>query len=247
MKNFGKTLLNIIRYALTVFLIIFAIVFGIVGISEIFSAETFNVVAFIVFVILTAGCVMGAIALQPKRKPKQEPTTLDSPCPDPSSTAKSSGWCKKFVNAMTYSGTVRKVKAKHACGLPIAEGLTCTILSYSDRLDITSGTAHITLNKSKITDMCVKKETDIQKQYVSSAGGAVGGALLFGAAGALIGGMAHKKTIRSTSNYLIITYKKETGSISYLAFRVGMATLSATMLAQEFHRDHPNAGVNLEL
>lgn len=245
MKNFGKTLLNIIRYALTVFLIVFVIVFGIVGISEIFSAETFNIVAFIVFVILTAGCVMGAIALKPKRTPKS--ALLDSSCPDPSSAAKSSGWCKKFVNAMTYSGTVRKVKAKHACGLPIAEGLTCTILSYSDRLDITSGTTHITLNKSKITDMCVKKETDIQKQYVSSAGGAVGGALLFGAAGALIGGMAHKKTIRSTSNYLIITYKKETGSISYLAFRVGMATLSATMLAQEFHRDHPNAGVNLEL
>ncbi|MEH2944892.1 hypothetical protein VSQ32_19130 [Lachnospiraceae bacterium KK002] len=52
------------------------------------------------------------------------------------------------------------------------------------------------LEKSKITDMCIKTDKEIQQQYVSSVGGAVGGAVLFGPLGAITGGRAKKKTVK---------------------------------------------------
>ncbi len=53
-----------------------------------------------------------------------------------------------------------------------------------DRYIFTSGTMNFELEKSKITDMCIKTDKEIQQQYVSSVGGAVGGAVLFGPLGA---------------------------------------------------------------
>ena len=48
-----------------------------------------------------------------------------------------------------------------------------------DRYIFTSGTMNFELEKSKITDMCIKTDKEIQQQYVS-----VGGAVLFGPLGA---------------------------------------------------------------
>lgn len=44
--------------------------------------------------------------------------------------------------------------------------------------------------------MCIKTDKEIQQQYVSSVGGAVGGAVLFGPLGAITGGRAKKKTVK---------------------------------------------------
>lgn len=65
-----------------------------------------------------------------------------------------------------------------------------------DRYIFTSGTMNFELEKSKITDMCIKTDKEIQQQYVSSVGGAVGGAVLFGPLGAITGGRAKKKTVK---------------------------------------------------
>ena len=59
----------------------------------------------------------------------------------------------------------------HVNGLPIAENLICEIFSYPDRIEFKSGTTSIKLAREKITDACIKTDTEIQKQMVSSIGG----------------------------------------------------------------------------
>ena len=126
---------------------------------------------------------------------------------------------------------------KHVNGLPIAENVNCTITSSDDKFIFSSGSMHFELYKSKITDMCIKTDKEIQKQYVSSVGGAVGGAVLFGPVGAIIGGRAKKKTVKKeTHNYLIITYQSP--DIKYIGFEIGYALASANLYIEEFKNKH---------
>ena len=53
------------------------------------------------------------------------------------------------------------------------------------------------LLKEKITDVTMTNDIEIQKNNVSSIGGAVSGAILFGALGAIIGGRAKNKKVKS--------------------------------------------------
>lgn len=143
-------------------------------------------------------------------------------------------------------GLTHQIIALHTNGLPIAEGLSCNIKVYTDRVEINSGTTHITLSKEKITDMCVKSETEIQKQYVSSVGGAAAGLALFGPLGAMIGGRAKKKTTTTLTYYLIITYKKADDSLAYIGFDVTYSCLGAKKIVKDFCKSNTKEQ-NIEL
>ena len=106
---------------------------------------------------------------------------------------------------------------KHINGLPIAENVFCTIFEGQNSLIFTCGNLNFELNKSQITDICLKTDKEIQQQYVSSVGGAIGGSVLFGPLGAIIGGRAKKKTLSNITTYLIITYHSN-NTIKYIGF-----------------------------
>lgn len=108
---------------------------------------------------------------------------------------------------------------EHVSGLPLADGIKCSIVYNADSLTIKGGGNTFSLNYSNITGLDVKTKSEIEKHYVSSAGGAVAGAILLGPVGAIIGGRAKKVTdIKSTSFY-IITYKQK-DEIKYIVFEV---------------------------
>lgn len=94
----------------------------------------------------------------------------------------------------------------HSNGLPIAIKAACQLISYPDHYDFLSGNMKFSLAKSKVMDVTCKTETEFQNQYISSAGGAVVGAALFGPLGAMVGGRTKKKTDMTIRHYLIITY-----------------------------------------
>lgn len=77
---------------------------------------------------------------------------------------------------LQQSGLLLHLVFHHVNGLPIAENILCEIRSYKDRLDFTAGTTNIKLPREKITDMCIKTDTEIQNQAVSSVGGTIAGA-----------------------------------------------------------------------
>ena len=99
--------------------------------------------------------------------------------------------------------------AKHFTGLPLAEGANCKIRHDQNGFSFVAGGNTFNLSNDKITDMCIKTNAEIQRQYVSSIGGAVGGAVLFGPIGAMIGGRTKEKKATKLTQYLIITYLKE--------------------------------------
>lgn len=136
---------------------------------------------------------------------------------------------------------------RHVNGLPIAENLFCTILSYSDRLEFKSGTTEIKLARSKITDMCTKSDVEIQKHMVSNAGGAIAGGIMFGPLGALIGGRAKSKSTKHITNYLIITYITDQRDVAYIGFDVTDNLFSAGKFIKEFKNSNTTDGIKLKL
>ena len=122
-------------------------------------------------------------------------------------------------------------------GLPLIEESLCEVFSFPDRLDFRYGKTEITLLKNKITDMMVKTDMEITDMMVSSAGGAISGALLFGAIGAIIGGRAKKKKVKSITNYLIITYQDDSkDELKFIVFDTKNNPASAHKLVKEFQK-----------
>ena len=123
----------------------------------------------------------------------------------------------------------------HLAGLPIPEDTICQVYSTPRGIEIVAKGQQFNLAKDKIIDITIKTDTEIQKQVVSSAGGAIGGAMLFGAVGALIGGRPKTKTTRKISNYLILTYQKDATS-DYIGFDVSKQKGSAQQFVREFNQ-----------
>jgi len=123
----------------------------------------------------------------------------------------------------------------HTAGLPIPEGTIATVYYCVDKIEIHASGTQFNLEKERLTDISIKTETEIQTHYTSSAGGAIGGALLFGAVGALIGGRAKQKKTKTIHSYLIISYTKD-DSVDYIAFDVTSKILQAQKFKKEFQR-----------
>lgn len=132
---------------------------------------------------------------------------------------KSSQARKNQKKRMEELGCVVEVSLKHFTGLPIPENSPCTFQVYKDCYKTFCNGAEFKLDRTKVTDICLKTDVEIQKQSVSSIGGAIGGAMLFGPVGAMIGGRAKNKEIRTATTYLIVSYMKD-DEMKYIAFEI---------------------------
>jgi len=103
------------------------------------------------------------------------------------------------------------IVAPHIIGLPLSEQSLCKIFLCEDKIVIKNikNDSTYSLAMDKILDMNIKSEQEIQTNYTSSIGGAVGGAVLFGPLGAMIGGRTKKKVDKTSHSYLIFTYNNE--------------------------------------
>ena len=161
------------------------------------------------------------------------------------SKAKKEG--KKEMKNLKNQGLSVYAAFHHVNGLPLAENLLCEVFSYPDRIEFKAGTTNIKLAREKITDMCLKFDTEIQNQAVSSIGGAIAGGVMFGTLGAIIGGRAKNKKVKTTTQYLIITYTGEQGELKYIGFDIKNNPPSAAKLVKEFRELNTNSGVQIEL
>lgn len=153
----------------------------------------------------------------------------------------------KKKDTKSFDGITLYTAFHHIDGLPIAENLLCEVFSYPDRIEFKSGSTNIKLSRDKISDMCIKTDTDIQNQAVSSIGGAITGGFMFGTLGAIIGGRTKTKKIKTITKYLIITYTNSQGGISYLGFDTRNNPSSAEKLVKEFQKLNTSSGIEIEL
>lgn len=131
----------------------------------------------------------------------------------------------------------------HVNGLPIANDVSCEIFACPDHYEFVANGNTFTVSRDKVTDVSVKTDVEIEKQYVSSIGGAVAGAVIAGPLGAMVGGRAKKKESRTYTHYLIFTYvsDEEIKYISFLAY--GNLTQFITDFKQHNHNN--NATITL--
>ncbi len=106
-------------------------------------------------------------------------------------------------------------------GLPLPPGTRCLVSVYADVLSIEALGQRFTLPQRRIFNVSVSTVKQLQKQYVSSVGGTIAGGLLLGPLGAIIGGSAKQKNIKSFDRFLIFAYLDNNGSdTKYLVFSV---------------------------
>lgn len=146
-----------------------------------------------------------------------------------------------------FNGITIYTAFHHVNGLPIAENLLCEVFSYLDRIEFKSGSTSIKLSRDKISDMCIKTDIDMQNQIVSSVGGAIAGGFMFGTLGAIIGGRAKAKKVKTITKYLIITYTNNQGEISYIGFDTKNNPASAEKLVKEFQELNTSSRIEIEL
>lgn len=136
----------------------------------------------------------------------------------------------------------------HVSGLPLVDECLCEIFSFPDRLDFKYGATEITLSKSKIVDMTIKTDTEIQNQAVSSVGGAITGAVLFGPIGAIIGGRTKTKKVKNINEYLIITYSDDASeNLKFIVFDIKNNPPSAHKLVKEFQKNASSSNIKITL
>ena len=100
--------------------------------------------------------------------------------------------------------------------------------------------------KEKIVDITIKKDIEIQKQYVSSVGKAVGGAIMFGTLGAIIGGRTKTKKTYDIDYYFIITYIKE-NQPEYISFICNGKVYDVKRIENSFKKSSQTANIKIEL
>lgn len=113
----------------------------------------------------------------------------------------------------------RTLNGKHFSGLPLGENIETSLLFNDNDFTVDASGNSFSLPYSRVISMEVASDVEIQKSYISSIGGAVGGAVLFGPLGAVIGGRARERQSKVVEYYLVITYDKD-GSFEYLSFSI---------------------------
>lgn len=105
----------------------------------------------------------------------------------------------------------------HFYGLPISKNVVTQIFSTPSEYEFIAGNNSFKLSKDKVTDVTITTDVEVQKNNVSSIGGAIGGAALFGPIGAMIGGRSKEKTSKIVHSYLIFTFL-DNNDLKYVAF-----------------------------
>lgn len=109
----------------------------------------------------------------------------------------------------------------------------CKLTCFRSRIIMQANGQEFNLQTDKLIDVSIMTNTEIQKQYVSSAGGAVAGAMLLGPIGAILGGSASKRSIKTNTKYLIFTYLADVQK-KYILFDVTKKTPQAKRLVKQF-------------
>lgn len=131
-------------------------------------------------------------------------------------------------------------------GLNLPQNVMCNVVCLKSRIVIEANGQEFSLPAEKIIDVSVMTHKEIQKQYVSSIGGAVAGAVLLGPLGAVLGGSATKKQIATKNKYLIFTYKSQKET-RYILFDVTRKATNANKFKKTFKDLKKNENVKIEL
>lgn len=222
-----KTMLRIIIFVASWFLSAVIILITSAIVLEAAGIETEYMPALVVILALAAPIAIG-IYLVKKFVPKEEKrTTLQTQ--------------KKRQPLI-----VPKYKLQLVGGLNLPEGTTCSTMCYEDKISFSANGQDFSLLADKLIDVSVMTTKEIQKQYVSSIGGAVAGAMLLGPIGAILGGSAQQKSIRKNNKYLVFTYLSDEET-KYVIFDVTSCAYVGNQIKSKYKYLKTKENVKVEL
>lgn len=131
-------------------------------------------------------------------------------------------------------------------GLNLPSGVKCLVSCLKSRVVFSANGQEFSLPSDRLVDVSVMKTSDIQKQYVSSIGGAVAGALLLGPIGAVLGGAATQRSIKTNKRYLIFSYK-DGAEIKYILFDASKKASQAKRFVKNFRALKKNDAIKVDL
>lgn len=148
---------------------------------------------------------------------------------------------KKFIlSKMQSTGSRWGYKCKLFTGLPIAPDTECYIF-YGDVIRIEAAGHEFILPIDRVLDISIVTNEQIQKGYVSSAGGAVAGGLMFGVLGAALGGRPKATISKIFTHFLVFTYSSDEGETKFIAFNATNCQIEARRLIKRFSSEHPRS------
>lgn len=133
--------------------------------------------------------------------------------------------CKSKEKERKRQAEQRKIEPDKVYGLKYKSGLgfteddVCSVELKDNKFIITSSAASYNLSVEKLICVYVNTREEIQKQLISSVGGAIGGYMLFGALGAMVGGAVKEKEIKSDTKYFVFAYNKD-DTAKYISFEI---------------------------
>ena len=137
------------------------------------------------------------------------------------------------------------ITLSHYKGLPVAQNTFTQIFSKPNEYEFCVNNMTFKLLKEKITDVTMTNDIEIQKNNVSSIGGAIGGAVLFGPIGAMIGGKSKEKTSNVVTSYLVFTYLDH-DEVKYISFDC-TNNLNAIKFVNEFNQNNQKISSSINL
>ena len=127
---------------------------------------------------------------------------------------------KALKKRMSEVGAIDAARLEHVAGLPISEGKVCDCFLMPNAIMIEVNQSQYYIGSGQLTEVSVKKDVEIKEAYVSSAGGALAGGLMFGALGAAVGGRVKKKRDLKVKKFLVIGYvQNEDGKVNIACFK----------------------------
>lgn len=113
-------------------------------------------------------------------------------------------------------GASKWIVPKVVSGLPVPENTLCqAFFGQNINIVIPDGPT-FTIPVEKLVSVAESSDVDIQRQNVSSVGGAIAGAMVAGPIGAAIGGRTKEKVTRTIKPYIVITYNSDGIKTIYL-------------------------------
>lgn len=113
---------------------------------------------------------------------------------------------KKLNQRAREVGAIDAACLEHVGGLPISEGKMCFCFLMPNAIMIEVNQSQYYIGSGQLTEVSVKTDVEVKEAYVSSAGGALAGGMMFGALGAAVGGRTKKKTSYNVHKFLMIGY-----------------------------------------
>lgn len=159
---------------------------------------------------------------------------------------KSSTNKKVDAYSTTHNTKKRVYYFNHTSGLTAPQNTMSAIKIHDNNIEIECNGVEYNLSNEKITDISTKTDTEITNHFSSSTGGAIAGALMFGAVGAAIGGRNKKKKTAVSKSYLVITYLKG-NDIDYIVFDATNSFMDAIKFIKEFDNYKVDNIIQVEL